>query len=90
MKTAILDVDGANCPSCVYAIEHFGRKVEGVQAVRVDPVSREIRVEYAGNPGSLERIVEIVRQLGYGASIRWDSIDNAAAGNNAATGNGRG
>lgn len=74
MKRAILDVEGANCPSCVYAIEHFGRKVEGVSSIRVDPAAQEIHVEYAGHIGSLERITEIVRQLGYEAQIRWDSI----------------
>jgi hypothetical protein len=31
-------------------------------------------VEYEGNPGSLERIVEIVHRLGYDAKIRWESV----------------
>jgi copper chaperone CopZ len=73
-KTAILDVDGANCASCVYTIEHLGRKVQGVTDIQVDAASQEIRVQYAGNPGSLERIAEVVRRLGYEATIRWDSI----------------
>jgi copper chaperone CopZ len=73
-KTAILDLDGANCASCAYAIEHLGRKVQGVSEVSVDTGSREVRVLYEGNPGSLERIAEIVRKLGYEATIRWESI----------------
>ena len=73
-KTAILDLNGATCASCVYAIEHLGRKVQGVTEVSVNPALKEVRVDYEGNPGSLERIVEIVRRLGYDASIRWDSI----------------
>jgi copper chaperone CopZ len=73
-KSAILDVNGANCASCVYAIEHLGRKVEGVSDIRVEPSSREIHVRYAGNPGSLERIAELVRRLGYDAKVRWESI----------------
>ncbi len=78
-RQAILDVEGANCPSCVYAIEHFGRKVEGVSEVRVDVTSGEIHVQYAGHVGSLERIAEIVRRLGYTAEIRWSSISSNPA-----------
>lgn len=73
-KTAILDVNGASCASCVYAIEHLGRKVQGVSDVRVDAAHREIHVRYAGNPGSLERIAEVVKRLGYDARVRWESV----------------
>ena len=73
-KSAILDLDGAHCASCTYAIEHLGRKVQGVTDITVDAAQQEIRVEYEGNPGSLERIVEIVRRLGYEASIRWETV----------------
>jgi copper chaperone CopZ len=73
-KSAILDLDGAHCASCAYAIEHLGRKVQGVTDIAVDSAQGEIRVEYKGNPGSLERIVEIVRRLGYEASIRWETV----------------
>jgi copper chaperone CopZ len=73
-KSAILDLNGANCASCVYAIEHLGRKVDGVNDIEVDAATKEIRVEYEGNPGSLERITEIVRRLGYEAKIRWESV----------------
>jgi Cu+-exporting ATPase len=73
-KTAILDLKGAHCASCAYAIEHLGRKVQGVSGVTVDAAAQEIRVEYEGNPGSLEGIAEIVRRLGYEAQVRWESV----------------
>ena len=73
-KTAILDVNGATCASCVYAIEHLGRKVQGVSDIKVDAAHQEIRVRYEGNPGSLERISEVVRRLGYEAKVRWESV----------------
>jgi copper chaperone CopZ len=73
-KSAILDLDGAHCASCAYAIEHLGRKIQGVKDIAVDAAQKEIRVEYEGNPGSLERIVEIVHRLGYDAKIRWESV----------------
>jgi len=69
-KTAILDVNGARCASCTYAIEHMGRKVPGVQEVRVNPGSQEIRVTYSGDEAALERIIDIVARLGYEASVR--------------------
>lgn len=74
MKRAVIDLTGANCPSCVYTIEHLGRKVEGVHDVQVNAGKREIHVKYEGNPGSLEKITQIVRNIGYDATIRWDSI----------------
>jgi copper chaperone CopZ len=73
-KSATILTDGANCPSCAYTIEHLGRKVQGVWAVEVDIARRSIRVEYEGTPGSLERIAEIVRLLGYNADIQWESV----------------
>jgi copper chaperone CopZ len=74
LKKAVLDLRGASCPSCVYTIEHLGRKVEGVQEVFVDAGKSEIHVRYGGNPGSLERIKQIVSSIGYEAKIRWDSV----------------
>lgn len=74
MKKAIIDLKGASCASCAYTIEHLGRKIQGVRDVRVDTGNHQIQVEYEGNPGSLERIVEIVKRIGYNASIRWGSI----------------
>ena len=74
MKRAVIRTDGANCPSCAYTIEHLGRKVQGVSDVKVDTSLLAIRVEYEGNPGSLERIAQIVRRLGYNADIQWDSV----------------
>ena len=75
VKSATMDLKGAHCASCAYTIEHLGRKIKGVKDVHVETGKQEIRVSYDGNPGSLERIVEIVKYLGYDASIRWMDID---------------
>jgi copper chaperone CopZ len=73
-QTAILDLQGAHCASCVYAIEHAfghaGRKVAGVHEVSVNAGKQEIEVTYEGNPASLDRIVEIVKTIGYQARVR--------------------
>jgi copper chaperone CopZ len=72
LKTDILDVNGAHCASCAYAIEHLGRKVEGVSEVSVNSRSQEIKVTHNGNPVVLEKIIEIVKRLGYEATTRPD------------------
>ena len=68
--TAILEVNGARCASCSFAIEHMGRKVPGVKEVRVHPDSQEIHVKYTGNPAALEEIIRIMGRLGYDAHLR--------------------
>lgn len=74
LKRAVLDLEGAHCTSCAYTIEHLGRKVEGVKEIRVVTDTGEAHVDYDGNPSSLERIVEIVKRIGYNASIRSESF----------------
>jgi len=68
--TAILEVNGARCASCSFAIEHMGRKVPGVEEVRVHPDRQEIHVTYGGDPEALEEIIRIVARLGYEARLR--------------------
>jgi copper chaperone CopZ len=69
-RQGILDVRGANCPSCVFTIEKLGRRIAGVFDVRVDVARHEIRVDYDGAPDTLERIAGIVGRLGYQATVR--------------------
>ena len=69
-RTGVLDVQGAHCPSCAFTIEKLGRRVAGVSEVRVDVARHEIRVDYDGAPGTLERIAGIVGSLGYAARVR--------------------
>jgi copper chaperone CopZ len=72
LQTEILDVNGAHCASCAYAIEHLGRKISGVSEVVVDSANQEIRVTHNGNPAALEKIIDIVHRLGYEAAVRPD------------------
>ncbi len=68
--TAVLDLNGARCASCSFAIEHMGRKVPGVEEVRVYPDSQEIHVRYGGDPAAIGEIIRIVGRLGYEARLR--------------------
>jgi len=65
---------GPIAPLAYMLPEHLGRKVQGVSDVQVDAAQQEIRVQYSGNPGSLERIAEVLRRLGYDAKVRWESV----------------
>ena len=68
--TAVLEVNGARCASCSFAIEHLGRKVPGVEEVRVYPDRQEIHVRYDGDPAAVGEIIRIVGRLGYEARLR--------------------
>ena len=69
-QTGILDLKGAGCASCAFAIERAGRRVAGVRDVRVGATAHEIRVEYDGNPEALRGIESIVSRLGYAAKVK--------------------
>ncbi|MFW5729008.1 MAG: cation transporter [Spirochaetota bacterium] len=69
-KKAVLDLEGANCTSCSIAIEHLGRKLDGVEDIFVDRGTSTVQVEYTGGTEVLDKIVEFVDRLGYHASIR--------------------
>jgi copper chaperone CopZ len=72
VESAVFDLDGASCMSCAYTIEHLGRKLGGVQDIYVDAKTKTIRVQYDSETGgeSLKTIPEIVRRIGYNASLR--------------------
>jgi len=70
MKHGVLNIDGADCASCVFTIEYNGRKIEGVKDIHVDVNSHEIHVDYQGDKKTiLEGISNIVNKLGYRAQI---------------------
>ena len=65
--TTILDVDGATCTSCVYTIEHVGKRIHGVHDVYVDRAAQQIQLDYDGNPETVEKLITIVQRIGYNA-----------------------
>lgn len=65
----MLSLSGATCGSCVYTIEHIGKKLPGVEDVYVDVPTGKVYVDYVGNDETLEKVVEIVRKIGYDANI---------------------
>ena len=73
MKHGILNIQGADCASCVFTIEYNGRKIDGVKDIHVDSNSHEIHVDYQGEKKAvLEGISNIVSKLGYQAQVITD------------------
>ncbi len=73
MAKAIIDTNGANCPSCRRAIEHCAKRLKGTKACEVDINKREIHLEYDDNEKVVEGIVDMVDKLGYKAVPRPDT-----------------
>jgi copper chaperone CopZ len=69
-KKAVLDLEGANCTSCSIAIEHFGKRLDGVSDIFVDRGTSTIQIEYDGNREILDRLCDLVDRLGYKATVR--------------------
>lgn len=63
---------GANCPSCIYTIEKFGRKIRGVKDIKVNAVSGTIELEYLDDNSILSGIKSIVNQIGYDVEMPED------------------
>jgi len=69
-KSAILDLQGATCTSCSIAIEHIGRRLDGISAIRVDRARSEIYINYNGDHAVLDKLCDFVRHIGYDATVR--------------------
>ena len=68
VKVRTVGRKGGTCMSCVYTIEHLGKKIDGAEDVYVDIRSGKIYVEYRGSSEALESIAGIVRRIGYRAT----------------------
>jgi len=58
-------VEGIDCSDCVLVIEHSLQRVPGVQAVTVDYLSQQVKVDYDTRQTSLKRIVQRLHSMGY-------------------------
>lgn len=62
----LVQVDGLNCPFCVYGIEKQLRKLDGVESVETELALGQIAVEVAdGVTLSEETVREIIRDSGF-------------------------
>jgi cation transport ATPase len=71
LKTTIIDMLDFGCVSCARAIEHAGRRVEGVHDVRVDLAAREIRLVHDESAGDTPaQLVAMINRIGHEARVR--------------------
>ena len=62
-------IEGMTCTSCVSRITRTVRKLEGVEAVKVDLGSDSARVAFDPTRTSLPAIAEAVRRAGYEVQV---------------------
>ena len=79
MKQAVLNLQGANCAACVFAIEHLGRKVNGVSHIRVHAAEHKVYVRFSGDRNTLDALCAIVAKLGHSAAVDEQSIRDVPA-----------
>ena len=74
-KERYLKLHGAHCSSCAFAIEKFGRRLEGVTDIQVDSLNSQVKVDFdieeeERQNSTLKNIVGLIRRIGYDADIR--------------------
>ncbi|HUX12579.1 MAG TPA: heavy metal-associated domain-containing protein [Spirochaetia bacterium] len=69
-KKAVLDLEGGTCTSCSIAIEHYGKRLGGVSEIFVDRGTSTIQLEYNGDPETIDKLVGMVKRIGYTAALR--------------------
>jgi len=70
LKTACFDVSSEGCLGCKLAIEHAGRRLQGVRDIEFDIATHRINVQYDAASGDVpEKIGEIVDKIGYEAVL---------------------
>lgn len=69
LTKTILRSDELSCPSCVSNIESKLNQTEGVSGAKVYFSTGRIEVEHDPEIASEEKLIEIVRQSGYEASV---------------------
>ena len=61
-----MEMLGFGCASCVYTIERTGRKIPGVEEIRVNLADQRIRIRHSGNRKQIiDTITDIVKRIGH-------------------------
>ncbi len=68
-RKGILKLNGANCASCAYTIEHAGRKIKGIKDIHVDGGASRVYIDYDGDAEVLDKVAKIVDTIGYEAKV---------------------
>ena len=69
IRHARLSLRGATCASCAFTIEHYARKLDDIQDIRVDASQESIFIDYTGHERVLDEITGLVSKIGYNAEV---------------------
>ncbi len=67
IRTATIPVEGMACVSCAASVKRTVKAINGVSDAEVSLVARTVRVTYAPDRLSLDRVVAAINRLGYKA-----------------------
>jgi Cu+-exporting ATPase len=67
MKKIVLKIEGMECASCATTIEKALTKIEGISKVSVNFVTGKVNLEYNPRKVSIDKIIKIVKDIGYKA-----------------------
>lgn len=68
--SVVLEISGMHCTTCAQSVEKALRGVEGVSQANVNFATETAQVTFAPGHVGTERLVETVKDAGYGARIR--------------------
>lgn len=69
IKTVKIKLSGLHCTSCVMNIEGELEDTPGVKKARANYAKSEAEITYDESALKLEKILEIISKLGYGAEL---------------------
>lgn len=64
-----LKIDGMHCSSCAMSIDFDLEDVEGVKSAQTNYAKQESSIEFDPECVKIEDILQVIRRLGYQASI---------------------
>jgi len=65
MTSSVFNVEGMTCSNCVDMVRSAVSAVDGVNNVKVDFESKQVKVDYDSNVVSDQKIKEAIAQMGY-------------------------
>jgi len=65
MASSVFNVEGMTCSNCVDMVRSAVSAVDGVNNVKVDFESKQVKVDYDSNVVSDQKIKEAIAQMGY-------------------------
>ena len=72
-RTVTFAIEGMSCGGCATSISEALRRVEGVLGADVSYDERRATVEYDSDRVSQDRLMEVIRDLGYRVEVAEDS-----------------